>query len=214
MAATNEFRMSAARYEELKKELEYDKTTRADEVSEQIKVARGFGDLSENSEYDEAKNEQGKLYSRIAELENILEHAVIIDENDQPKDQITIGSKVGVINVKTGAKGAYQVVGSQEADPMHGAISEESPFSARLCWARKSVWRLTVEAPVGACVPHRHHRALSTDPKRIQRRKKFHGRGKEAGRGRAEHRRHPENSPGQALSAAGGGAGPVPADQI
>ena len=136
MAATNEFRMSAARYEELKKELEYDKTTRADEVSEQIKIARGFGDLSENSEYDEAKNEQGKLYSRIAELENILEHAVIIDENDQPKDQVTIGSKVGVVNVKTGAAGAYQVVGSQEADPMHGAVSEESPFGKALLGAK------------------------------------------------------------------------------
>ena len=146
MAATNEFRMSAARYEELKKELEYDKTTRADEVSEQIKVARGFGDLSENSEYD-----QGKLYSRIAELENILEHAVIIDENDQPKDQITIGSKVGVINVKTGAKGAYQVVGSQEADPMHGAISEESPFGKALLGAKVGD-EVTVEAPVGAIV--------------------------------------------------------------
>ena len=142
MAATNEFRMSAARYEELKKELEYDKTTRADEVSEQIKVARGFGDLSENSEYDEAKNEQGKLYSRIAELENILEHAVIIDENDQPKDQITIGSKVGVINVKTGAKGAYQVV---------GAISEESPFGKALLGAKVGD-EVTVEAPVGAIV--------------------------------------------------------------
>ena len=151
MAATNEFRMSAARYEELKKELEYDKTTRADEVSEQIKVARGFGDLSENSEYDEAKNEQGKLYSRIAEMENILEHAVIIDENDQPKDQITIGSKVGVINVKTGAKGAYQVVGSQEADPMHGAISEESPFGKALLGAKVGD-EVTVEAPVGAIV--------------------------------------------------------------
>ena len=148
MAATNEFRMSAARYEELKKELEYDKTTRADEVSEQIKVARGFGDLSENSEYDEAKNEQGKLYSRIAELENILEHAVIIDENDQPKDQITIGSKVGVINVKTGAKGAYQVVGSQEADPMHGAISEESPFGKALLGHNEGE-DITVDAPGG-----------------------------------------------------------------
>ena len=146
-----EFKMSQARYDELKKELDYSKTTRADEIAELIKEARGFGDLSENSEYDEAKNEQGKLYSRIAELENILEHAVIIDENDQPKDQITIGSKVGVINVKTGAKGAYQVVGSQEADPMHGAISEESPFGKALLGAKVGD-EVTVEAPVGAIV--------------------------------------------------------------
>ena len=74
-----EYRMSAARAEELQEELNYLKTTRSDEVAEQIKVARGFGDLSENSEYDEAKNEQGKLYSRIAELEEILLHAVIVD---------------------------------------------------------------------------------------------------------------------------------------
>ena len=73
-----EFKMSQERYDELKKELDYSKTTRADEIAELIKEARGFGDLSENSEYDEAKNEQGKLYSRIAELENILLHAVIV----------------------------------------------------------------------------------------------------------------------------------------
>ena len=91
------------------------------------------------------------MYSRIAELENILEHAVIINENDQPKDQITIGSKVGVINVKTGAKGAYQVVGSQEADPMHGAILEESPFGKALLGAKVGD-EVTVEAPVGAIV--------------------------------------------------------------
>ena len=151
MAATNEFRMSAARYEELKKELEYNNTTRADEVSEQIKIARGFGDLSENSEYDEAKNEQGKLYSRIAELENILEHAVIIDESDQPKDQVTIGSKVSVTNVKNGARASYQVVGSQEADPMHGAVSEDSPFGKALLGAKIGD-EVTVEAPVGAIV--------------------------------------------------------------
>ena len=153
MAATNEFRMSAARYEELKKELEYNKTTRADEVSEQIKIARGFGDLSENSEYDEAKNEQGKLYSRIAELENILEHAVIIDENDQPKDRVTIGSKVTVTCLKNGMKGTYQIVGSQESDPMHGAMSEDSPFGKALLGAKIGD-EVTVEAPVGAITYH------------------------------------------------------------
>lgn len=81
-----EFKMSQERYDELKKELDYSKTTRADEIAELIKEARGFGDLSENSEYDEAKNEQGKLYSRIAELENILLHAVIVDETDMDSD--------------------------------------------------------------------------------------------------------------------------------
>ena len=149
----NEYRMSAARFDELRKELEYDKTTRADEVSEQIKIARGFGDLSENSEYDEAKNEQGKLYSRIAELEEILAHAVIIDENDKPKNVVTIGSRVTVTNTKTKAKGTYQVVGSQEADAMHGAISEESPFGKALLGA-KSGQTVTVEAPRGEITYH------------------------------------------------------------
>ena len=76
-----EYKMSQARKDELEQELNYLKTTRSDEVAEQIKIARGFGDLSENSEYDEAKNEQGKLYSRIAELEVILQHVVIVDES-------------------------------------------------------------------------------------------------------------------------------------
>ncbi len=86
------------------------------------------------------------MYSRIAELENILEHAVIIDENDQPKDQITIGSKVGD-QCQNRRQGAYQVVGSQEADPMHGAISEESPFGKALLGAKVGD-EVTVEAPV------------------------------------------------------------------
>ena len=91
-----EFKMSQARYDELKQELDYSKTTRADEVAELIKEARGFGDLSENSEYDEAKNEQGKLYSRIAELEDILLHAVIVDESEMDSDKISIGCTVTV----------------------------------------------------------------------------------------------------------------------
>lgn len=85
-----EYKMSQARKDELEQELNYLKTTRSDEVAEQIKIARGFGDLSENSEYDEAKNEQGKLYSRIAELEVILQHVVIVDES-AASDTITIG---------------------------------------------------------------------------------------------------------------------------
>ena len=94
-----EFKMSQARYDELKQELDYSKTTRADEVAELIKEARGFGDLSENSEYDEAKNEQGKLYSRIAELEDILLHAVIVDESEMDSDKISIGCTVTVTTV-------------------------------------------------------------------------------------------------------------------
>ena len=144
-----EFKMSQARYDELKKELEYSKTTRADEIAELIKEARGFGDLSENSEYDEAKNEQGKLYSRIAELEDILLHAVIVDEAED-NDRVAIGVTVTVTNLDTKkAMPAYKIVGSQEADVMHGAISEDSPFGKALMGAKVGT-KITVEAPKGA----------------------------------------------------------------
>ena len=141
--------MSQARYDELKQELDYSKTTRADEVAELIKEARGFGDLSENSEYDEAKNEQGKLYSRIAELEDILLHAVIVDESEMDSDKISIGCKVVVTNLDTRKQmPAYKIVGSQEADVMSRAISEDSPFGKALM-GRKAGDEVTVEAPKG-----------------------------------------------------------------
>ena len=149
MATVKEFRMSQERYDELKKELDYSKTTRADEVAELIKEARGFGDLSENSEYDEAKNEQGKLYSRIAELEDILLHAVIVDESEMDSDKISIGCLVTVTNMDTRKQlPAYKIVGSQEADVMSRAISEDSPFGKALM-GRKAGEEVTVEAPRG-----------------------------------------------------------------
>ena len=141
-----EFKMSQARYDELKQELDYSKTTRADEVAELIKEARGFGDLSENSEYDEAKNEQGKLYSRIAELEVILQHVVIVDES-AASDTITIGCTVTVQGTD-GKEASYKIVGSQEADVMSRAISEDSPFGKALM-GRKAGDEVTVEAPKG-----------------------------------------------------------------
>ena len=146
-----EYKMSAARAQELQEELNYLKTTRSDEVAEQIKIARGFGDLSENSEYDEAKNEQGKLYSRIAELEVILQHVVIVDESAAPSNVVTIGCKVTVADSTGKEVGSYKIVGSQEADPMHGIISEESPFGKALVGAKEGE-TVTVEAPRGAIV--------------------------------------------------------------
>ena len=146
-----EFRMSQARFDELNQELNYLKTTRSDEVAEQIKIARGFGDLSENSEYDEAKNEQGKLYSRIAELENVIQYAVIVDEANAPTNVVTIGSVVIVEDAAGNEMPAYKIVGSQEADPMHNAISEDSPFGKALLGAKEGQ-RVTVEAPRGAIV--------------------------------------------------------------
>ena len=146
-----EYRMSAAKAEELQKELNYLKTTRSDEVAEQIKIARGFGDLSENSEYDEAKNEQGKLYSRIAELEEVLQHVVIVDESSAPSNIVTIGCKVTVTDAAGKAKLTYRIVGSQESDPMRGIISEESPFGKALLGAKEGD-TVTVEAPRGSIV--------------------------------------------------------------
>ena len=142
------FNMSQSRYDELQKELTYLKTTRSNEVAEMIKVARGFGDLSENSEYDEAKNEQGKVYSRISELENILMNAVVIEEDDAPADVVSIGASVTVIAVNGGATRTFKIVGSQEANPMQGVISEDSPFGKAMMGAREGQ-TVTVIAPAG-----------------------------------------------------------------
>ena len=144
-----EYRLSAERLEELKQELNYLKTVREKEVAELIKEARSFGDLSENSEYDEAKNEQGKLYSRIAELEEILQHVVIVDESTGTTNEVTIGCTVTVSDASGKTLPAYKIVGSQEADPMHGIISEESPFGKALLGAKEGD-TVTVEAPRGA----------------------------------------------------------------
>ena len=149
MKNKQEFKMSQARFDELQKELNYLKTTRSDEVAEQIKVARGFGDLSENSEYYEAKNEQGKLYSRIAEVENILLHAVIVEEDVGQTDIVTIGSKVTISAIDSGKTLVFKVVGSQEADFPNGAISEDSQVGKALMGARVGDI-VTVEAPRGS----------------------------------------------------------------
>ncbi len=143
-----EYKLSAARIEELKEELNYLKTVREKEVADQIKEARSFGDLSENSEYDEAKNEQGKLYSRIAELENILANCSVINEAETDTNTVRIGSKITVEDIELGLEESYHIVGSQEADPMNGRISEESPFGKALLG--KAVGEVViVEAPAG-----------------------------------------------------------------
>lgn len=145
-----EYKLSSERFEELKNELTYLKTVREKEVADQIKEARSFGDLSENSEYDEAKNEQGKLYSRIAELDNILANCIVITEEEQNADSdvVRIGSRITVRDVETGDEETYQVVGSQEADPMNGRISEESPFGRALL-GNAAGEIVIVEAPAG-----------------------------------------------------------------
>lgn len=147
MAVENRFRMSAERLEELKKELEYLQTVRESEVADQIREARSFGDLSENSEYDEAKTEQGKLYSKIAEIKKLIENAEIV-ESAGGVDKVGIGSKVTVRDVEYGDEEVYQIVGSQEANPMQGRISDDSPFGRGLLGHRVGEI-VDVEAPAG-----------------------------------------------------------------
>ena len=147
MAKDNRFKMSAERLEELKEELVYLQTVREKEVADQIREARSFGDLSENSEYDEAKTEQGKLYSKIAEVKNLIENAEIVEKTDNA-DVVGIGSVVTVKDIEFGDVDIYQIVGSQEANPMDGKISDDSPFGKGLFGHRQGDI-VDVEAPAG-----------------------------------------------------------------
>lgn len=143
-----EFKLTQESLDKLKDELEYLKTVREKEVAEQIKEARSFGDLSENSEYDEAKNEQGKVYSRIAELENIVAHAAVISEDMYSADEVSPGCRFIVKDMEFGDEEEYHFVGSQEADPMDGKISDESPFGKAMLGKRVGTI-VEVEAPAG-----------------------------------------------------------------
>ena len=150
MPNPNRYKMSQERLDALKEELHYLQTVREKEVSELIKEARSFGDLSENSEYDEAKNEQGKLYSKIAELEDLIENAEIVDnlEQDAPKDTVTLGSIVRVRDLEDGYEDTFEIVGSQEANPREGRISDDSPVGRGLHGHRAGE-TVTISAPAG-----------------------------------------------------------------
>ena len=135
-------------YKKMKEELDYLINVKRKEAAENVGIARGFGDLSENSEYDEAKNEQAKLYGRIAEVENILAHAVIIDENEDAEGKIGLGCTIKVLDMETEEEEVYAIVGSQEANPMECRISDDSPFGRALLG--HSVGEIVeVEAPIG-----------------------------------------------------------------
>ena len=150
MPNSNRFKMSQERLDALKDELYYLETVREKEVAEQIKEARSFGDLSENSEYDEAKTEQGKLYSRIAEIKVLIDNAEIVDniDHDAPKDTVTLGSIVKVRDIEDDYEETYEIVGSQEANPREGRISDDSPVGRALRGHRAGE-QVTVEAPAG-----------------------------------------------------------------
>ena len=116
----------------LEQELEFLKTERRKEIAEKIKVALSFGDLSENSEYDEAKNDQAMVEARIADIESMLKNVKIIDQDELTTELIHIGSKVQVKDVEFDEVCTYQIVGSSEADPSNGRISDESPVGKGL----------------------------------------------------------------------------------
>ena len=144
-----EYKLSPERLKELQEELNYLKTVREKEVAELIKEARSYGDLSENSEYDEAKNEQGRLYSRMAEVEEILANCVVIEEEEAEGDYIRMGSTVTVYDKEFEEEQTFRITGSQEADPMNGLISEESPFGKALL-GRVAGDEIIVDAPSGS----------------------------------------------------------------
>lgn len=118
--------------DKIDKELDELKTVKRREVAERIKQALAFGDISENAEYDQAKNEQAQLEERIAKLEKILRNAIIIDEEDITTDRVSVGSKVTVKDLEYNEEMQYTIVGSAEADPYEGKISNESPVGSAL----------------------------------------------------------------------------------
>ena len=143
-----EFKITSLRLADLEKELNYLRTTREREIAEMIAEARSYGDLSENSEYDAAKNEQAKLYGRIAEIEDILAHAVIIEDENAATGRVGLGCTVVVEDAK-GKQITYRITGSQEANPMEYKLSDDSPFGRAV--VGKSIGdAFVVNAPSGS----------------------------------------------------------------
>ncbi len=140
--------MTESGLKKYEQELEHLKSVTRKEISEKIKVALSFGDLSENSEYDEAKNEQAITEARIAELEAMLKNVKIIDENDLSTDIIHVGSKIVVLDKELNEKVSYQIVGSNEANPLMDLISDESPVGKGLL-GHKAGDVVEVETPGG-----------------------------------------------------------------
>ena len=135
-------------YEKLEKELDYYISVRRNEISEQIAIARGFGDLSENAEYDEAKNEQGILEATIAEMENTLANAEVVDDDSISTNEVGVGSTIEIKRVDKDKTEKFKIVGTTEANPAEGKISDDSPIG-KAAIKKKVGDVFTVEAPVG-----------------------------------------------------------------
>ena len=146
--AVKKVRMSAEGYKNLEKELEYLVTVRRAEVAQKLKEARSFGDLSENAEYDEAKNEQAILESKIQEMEATIANAVVVDESELSNDEVGVGSYVTLRDLDLEEDMTLQIVGSTEADPENNKISEDAPIG--IAALKKKVGDIIeVEAPIG-----------------------------------------------------------------
>ena len=135
-------------FEKLEKELDYLRTTKRAEIAEKIKVALGFGDLSENSEYDEAKNAQAENETKIAELENKLRNAKIIDESEIDTKTVQVGNTVKLLDIEFNEEVSYTLVGSTEVDLSQNKISNESPIGSAILGAKKNQV-VEVQAPAG-----------------------------------------------------------------
>ena len=148
MANNKQMLYTAEGYKVLTDELDYLKTVRREEIKEAIAVAKGFGDLSENAEYDEARNEQAKTEARIKELEELVANAVIVDESKLDTSVVSLGSLVTVYDVEEDEEITYSIVGSNEANPMDHKISDQSPIGKALMGA-KAGETVVVEVPYG-----------------------------------------------------------------
>ena len=153
MSNAKEVVVTVAGLKALEDELEELKTVRRKDVAEKIKVARGFGDLSENSEYDEAKNEQAFIESRIAQLEAMLKNARVIDNEELNLDTVSVGTHVKIED-EDGEVEEYDITGSTEADPLNGKISDESPVGAALMGQRVGQ-TVTVSLPNGGTIDYK-----------------------------------------------------------
>lgn len=132
----------------LQQELEFLKTVKRKEVALAIQKARAYGDLSENSEYDEAKNEQAEIEGKIAHLEETLENAIVLDDAELGTDKVNVGNKVMVHNIDTDEECEYKIVSTTEADPINFLISDDSPLGKSLLGQRKGD-SINVETPMG-----------------------------------------------------------------
>jgi len=148
MSEEKSYYMTQEGKEKLEEELHYLKTERRQEVVERIKIARDFGDLSENSEYDAAKDEQAFVETRIAQVEKMIRNSVIIENDEENQDVVSLGKSVTFIELPDGDEETYTIVGSAEADPFEGKISNDSPMAKSLL-GRKIGEEVSVATPGG-----------------------------------------------------------------